>query len=77
MNTVTLQGPVVVLPAEEYQALLGRLTQLENMVNHLTQMMEDLEDVMVMREAETEYRSGDAAGFADSLVETQAIKVPG
>lgn len=71
METVTLQGPVIVLPAEEYQTLLSRLTQLEKMVNQLTRLIEDLEDVKVMREAEAEYRTGDAADFADLLAEVQ------
>lgn len=71
METVTLQGPVVILPAEQYQVLLGRLTKLETMVIQLSQMMEDLEDVKVMREAEAEYRAGDTMSFADLLIEAQ------
>ncbi len=69
METVTLQGPIVILPAEQYQVLLGRLTKLETMVIQLSQMMEALEDVKVMREAEAEYRAGDAMSFADLLAE--------
>ncbi|MFQ5399720.1 MAG: hypothetical protein ACE5E7_08995 [Anaerolineae bacterium] len=72
METVTLKGPIVILPAGEYQTLLNRLTQLENTVNQLTQLIQDMEDVKVMREAEAEYRSGDAVNFADLLAEVQA-----
>ncbi len=69
MTTVTLEGPVVVLPEEEYQHLLSRLDRLEGLV---AQWGEDREDLRVMREAEVEYRTGDAASFADLLVEVQA-----
>ena len=72
METVTLQGPVVILTAEEYQQLLDRLTRLENIVKQLTRLLEDLEDVKVMREAEAEYRAGDAIDFASLLAEVQA-----
>ena len=71
METVTLHGPVVVLSAEEYQNLLNRLARLESIVNRLTQLMEDIEDIKVMREAEAEYLAGDAVDFADLLSEAQ------
>lgn len=71
METVTLHGPVVVLSAEEYQNLLNRLARLESIVNRLTQLMEDTEDIKVMREAEAEYLAGDVIDFADLLSEVQ------
>jgi PHD/YefM family antitoxin component YafN of YafNO toxin-antitoxin module len=71
METVTLHGPVVVLSAEEYQNLLNRLARLESIVNRLTQLMEDIEDIKVMREAEAEYLAGDVVDFADLLSEVQ------
>jgi len=71
METVTLHGPVVVLSAEEYENLLNRLARLESIVNRLTQLMEDMEDIKVMREAEAEYLAGDAVDFADLLSEAQ------
>jgi len=71
METVTLHGPVVVLSAEEYQNLLNRLARLESIVNRLTQLMEDIEDIKVMREAEAEYLAGDVIDFADLLSEVQ------
>lgn len=72
MESVTIQGPIVILPAEEYKDILNRLTQLENMVIQLTQLMEDLEDVKVMRETEAEYLAGDTASFAELLTEVQS-----
>jgi hypothetical protein len=37
MDTITLQGPVIIVAKEEYQSLLDRLMHLENKVNQLTQ----------------------------------------
>jgi hypothetical protein len=72
METVTLQGPVVVLPEAEYRTLLNRLTRLETMVVRLAQVIEDFEDVQIMRESEEAYRVGDSIAFADLLAEVQA-----
>ena len=72
METVTLQGSIVILPAEEYQQLLARLTHLENVVGRLIQLLEDAEDLKVMREAEAEYFAGDSVDFATLLAEVQA-----
>lgn len=69
MTTVTIEGPVVMLPEEEYQHLVSRLARLEGLV---AQWMEDREDLRVMREAEIDYRTGDAASFAELLAEVQA-----
>ena len=71
METVTLHGPVVVLSAEEYQNLLNRLAKLESTVKRLAQVMEALEDIKAMREAEAEYLTGDVVDFADLLSEVQ------
>ena len=72
MDTVTLQGPVVVLPADTYHDLLNRIGQLEATVSRLSKLAEDLQDIRLMREAEVEYRMGDAASFVDILAEIQA-----
>jgi hypothetical protein len=52
--------------------LINRITQLESVVNRLTKLLEDLEDLKVMYEAEAEYRAGDAVSFADLMTEVQA-----
>jgi hypothetical protein len=52
METVTLQGPVVVLPEAEYRNLLNRVTRLEKVVARLAQLVDDFEDVQIMRESE-------------------------
>lgn len=72
MGAVTLQGPVVVLPAAEYQKLLSRLTESENTVHRLVQFIEDLEDIHVMHEAEAEYNAGDTIPFSDLLSDVLA-----
>ncbi len=69
MTTVTIEGPVVMLPEEEYQHLVSRLARLEGLV---AQWLEDREDLRVMREAEIDYRTGDAASFAELLAEVHA-----
>jgi hypothetical protein len=72
MDAVTLQGPVVVLPADDYAKLLDRVTRLEKMVARLARLLEDADDIRTMREAEVEYRTGDAAAFDDLLAEIEA-----
>jgi len=69
MSTVTLQGPVVVLPEKDYEQLLARLTRLERLV---AEWSENREDIRMMREAEVEYRTGDSTGFTDLLAEMRA-----
>jgi hypothetical protein len=68
MDAVTLQGPVVVLSADDYAKLLDRITRLEKMVARLARLLEDADDIRTMREAEVEYRTGDAAAFDDLLI---------
>jgi hypothetical protein len=72
MDAVTLQGPVVVLPADDYAKLLDRVTRLEKMVARLARLVEDADDIRTMREAEVEYRTGDTAAFDDLLAEIDA-----
>jgi hypothetical protein len=72
MDAVTLQGPVVVLPADDYAKLLDRVTRLEKMVARLARVLEDADDIRALREAEVEYRTGDAAAFDDLLAEIDA-----
>jgi hypothetical protein len=72
MKTVTLQGPVVVIPEKDYQNFIDRLTRLEKMVSHLVTALEDREDIQYMREAEAEYQAGDTSSFADLLEEVKA-----
>ena len=74
MDAVTLQGPVVVLPAEDYAKLLERVTRLEKMVARLARLLEDADDIRSMREAEVEYRTGDHAAFDDLLAEIDAAE---
>ena len=72
MDAVTLRGPVVVLPAEDYAKLLERVTRLEKMVARLAKLLEDADDMRSMREAEVEYRIGDTVAFEDLLAEINA-----
>jgi hypothetical protein len=72
MKTVTLQGPVVVIPEKDYQNFIDRLTRLEKMVSHLVTALEDREDIKYKREAEAEYQAGDTSSFADMLEEVKA-----
>jgi hypothetical protein len=72
MDAVTLQGPVVVLPADDYAKLLDRVTRLEKMVARLARVLEDADDIRALREAEVEYRTGDAVAFDDLLAEIDA-----
>ncbi|MCP4426185.1 MAG: hypothetical protein GY803_16970 [Chloroflexi bacterium] len=71
MDTVTIQGPVVVLPTDEYQAILSRLNHLERIIGQLTQRLEDLDDIKAIREAEVEYQAGDSIAFSNLLAEIQ------
>ncbi|HFE67357.1 MAG TPA: hypothetical protein ENJ93_08845 [Chloroflexi bacterium] len=72
MENVTLQGPVVVIPAQEYETIMNRLFQLEQSVQALIQLLEDRDDITAMRETEAIYFAGDAVPFADVLAEVQA-----
>lgn len=72
MEIVTLQGPVVVLPEKEYQEFNERIARLEKIVEHLITIIEDREDIQVMREAEVEYRAGDSIDFDELLADMKA-----
>ena len=54
---------------ESYQQLVERVDRLEKLIQKLIQIAEDRDDVQVMREAEVEYRSGDAVAFDDLVAE--------
>lgn len=71
METVTLQGPLVVLPEKEYQEFIKRIARLEKMVEYLITIIEDREDIQVMREAEAEYRAGDSIDFDELLADVK------
>ncbi len=77
MQTVTLQGPVVVLPSADYQSLLERVARLENTVAWLNRLLEDLSDIRAMREAEAEYEAGDRTSFEDLLAELESEEAAG
>lgn len=72
MESVTLQGSVVVLSEKEYQNFTDRISRLEKMVEYLVTVIEDREDIQYMREAEADYRTGDSIPFADLLAEVKA-----
>ena len=72
MEQVTLQGPVVVLPEQDYRELLARIVRLEKVVAGLPRLLEDRDDIRVMREAEVEYQAGDQIAFDDLLAEVVA-----
>ncbi len=72
METMTLQGPVVILPADDYRNLLDRVSQLEKTVGQLAHLLEDLEDVQAMRQTEIEYKAGDGIAFDELLSELEA-----
>jgi hypothetical protein len=69
MEQVTLQGPVVVLPEQDYRELLTRIVRLEKNVAGLSRLLEDRDDIRVMREAEVEYQAGDQIAFDDLLAD--------
>jgi hypothetical protein len=72
MDTVTLQGPVVVLPEHDYRNLLDRIGRLEKTITQLVHLLEDRDDIRVMREAEVEYQAGDRSALDDLLAEVEA-----
>ena len=72
METVTLQGPVVILPADDYRNLLDRITRLEKVVSRLVRLLEEADDIRAMREAEVEYQAGDRVSFDELLAEIEA-----
>jgi hypothetical protein len=72
MESVTLQGSVVVLSEKEYQNFTDRISRLEKMVEYLVTVIEDREDIQYMRQAEADYRTGDSIPFADLLAEVKA-----
>ncbi|HEY4723470.1 MAG TPA: hypothetical protein VII92_16565 [Anaerolineae bacterium] len=72
MEQVTIQGPVVILPEQDYRELLDRIVRLEKIVAGLSRLLEDRDDLRVMREAEVEYQAGDQIAFDDLMAEVVA-----
>ena len=71
MEMITIQGPVVLLPAEDYQTLFNRIVGLEDMVRKLAQQLQDLEDVRVMQAAERDDEHGEGRPFEDFVAELE------
>jgi hypothetical protein len=71
MENVTLQQDAVVLSEKEYQKIIERINRLEKMVESLVTLIEDREDLQIMRETEAVYRTGDTVAFADLLAEVR------
>ncbi len=57
---------------ESYRQLIERVDRLERMLLKLMKIAEDRDDIQAMREAEIEYRSGDAIAFEDLVAEILA-----
>ncbi len=60
------------ISVESYSQLVERIDRLEKLVLKLIEIAENREDVQIMREAEIEYRSGDAVAFEDLVAEILA-----
>ncbi len=72
METITIQGQVVLLPAGDYNALLNRVTGLERVVARLTQQLQDWEDLRFMRDAENDAERGGGRPFEDFIAELES-----
>jgi uncharacterized protein YdcH (DUF465 family) len=60
---VTLQGPVVVLPLEEYRAILERLEAIEEVLDNIFLSSSTL--LQELDEARTEYQSGEGGDYEE------------
>jgi len=60
------------ISVESYQQLVERVDHLEKLLLSLIAIAEDREDIQAMREAEIEYRSGDAVAFDELVAELLA-----
>jgi hypothetical protein len=69
METKVPNNASATVSPESYQRLVERVDRLERLMQKLIQMAEDREDVQIMREAEVEYRAGDAIAFDDLVAE--------
>ena len=74
METKVAKDTSVTAVPESYQHLVERVDRLEQLIQKLIQIAEDREDVQVMREAEVEYRTGDAIAFDDLIAEILSEK---
>jgi len=72
METITVQGPVVLLPAGDYHALLNRISGLENVIQKLAQQLQDMEDIYLMQEAERDDERGAGRPFEEFVAELEA-----
>ena len=59
---------------ESYQQLIERVDRLERILLNLIEIVENRDDIQAMREAEIEYRSGDAMAFEDLVAGILAEK---
>lgn len=62
-TTVTLQGPVVVLPLKEYQAILERLEAIEELLD--TAFLSSSVLLQELDEARTQYRAGEGGDYEE------------
>ncbi len=60
-TTVTLQGPVVVLPLEEYQAILDRLEAIEDLLDDAFLRSPTL--LQELKEARADYQAGEGGDY--------------
>lgn len=60
------------ISVESYQHLVERVDRLEKLLLSLIEIAENREDIQAMREAEIEYRSGDAVAFDELVAELLA-----
>ncbi len=65
------------ISVESYSQLVERIDRLEKLVLKLIEIAENREDVQIMREAEIEYRSGDAIAFEKLVSEILIEKMFG
>lgn len=64
MEKVTDQGPMMLVPADEYRSLIGRVTQLEKEMQLLLQKLEEQADSYAFREASPSYRVEQGGGIS-------------
>ena len=62
-TVVTLQGPVVVLPLDEYRAILERLEAVEDLLDNLFLSSPAL--LQELDEARAEYQSGEGGDYEE------------
>ena len=74
METKVVNDSSTTVSLELYQRLAERVDRLEQLIQKLIQMAEDKEDIRVMREAEIEYRTGDAVAFDELIAEILSEK---